>query len=260
MGYMDAFLLLDDFFSGLGVSRWIYIPAFWMLMLVMFFLTAQLPAFVISWQAKARKILILGPMNSGKTSMVLSMKRGSFTPSVRGSQKANVSTFCPLTDHIYKSMTFVDVPGDSRVRVGYAKHLDRSVKGIVFVVDSANFEAQRKDAGEFLYQLLTDAKLVDLKVPILVAAAKSDESGAVPAQAVADALLNELTALRKSKGSSLSDISSDAPTARRDLPADKSGRFTAAVSPVPLSFTAFSTKNRDWEDVEEFVMAGAFRK
>lgn len=198
-------------------------------------------------------------MNSGKTSMVLSMKRGSFTPSVRNSQKTNVSTFCPLTDHIYKSMTFVDVPGDSRVR-NYTQHLDRSVKGVVFVVDSANFEAQRKDAGEFLYQLLTDAKLVDLKVPILVAAAKSDESNAASIQAVTDALLTELTALRKSKGSGLSDISSDAPTARRDLPADKSGRFTASVSPVPLSFAAFSTKNRDWENVEEFVMDGAFRK
>ena len=45
MGYMDAFLLLDDFFSDMGISRWVYIPAFWMLMLVVFLLTAQLPAF-----------------------------------------------------------------------------------------------------------------------------------------------------------------------------------------------------------------------
>ena len=199
-------------------------------------------------------------MNSGKTSMVLSMKRGSFTPAVRASQKPNVSTFCPLTDHIYKSMTFVDVPGDLRVRAGYAKHLDRQVKGIVFVVDAASLEAQRKDAGEFLYQLLTDAKLVDLKVPILVAASKSDDPAAVSVQAVSDALLAELTALRKSKGSSLGDIANDAPTARRELNADKNGRFTAAVSPVPLTFAAFSTKNRDWENVEEFVMDGAFRK
>jgi len=192
----------------------------------------------------------------------LSMKRGSYVPSSRSSLRANFSTFCPLTEKIYKSMTFVDVPGDARARGQVSKFVDSSVKGIVFMVDGSNWTAQQAEAGEYLYQILTDSRILKMKIPVIVVASKSDLTAtAVAEKVVRDGLMSELSRLRTSKAGSVSDIGEDSSAApRTELPADRSGRFTEDVSPLPLSFTTISTKNRNWEKLEDFVMTGAFRK
>ena len=67
----------------------------------------------------------------------------------------------------------MDVPGHPRVRHKFEEYADRT-RGIVFVVDSAEFLSQKTEIAEQLYEVLTNAVLQKQRVPLLLACNKSD--------------------------------------------------------------------------------------
>ena len=67
----------------------------------------------------------------------------------------------------------MDIPGHPRVRQKFEDYVDRA-RGIVFVVDSAEFLSQKTDVAEQLYEVLSHSSVMRRRTPLLLACNKSD--------------------------------------------------------------------------------------
>eukprot|EP00951_Prasinocladus_malaysianus_P007038 scaffold50307_cov56-Prasinocladus_malaysianus.AAC.1 len=97
---------------------------------------------------KGNKVLIVGPSGSGKTTL--------FHQGMKS-----------------KPVHVVDLPGHPRLR----HKVDSSVngaRGVIFLVDSADFMPSVRDTAEYLYDVLSHPALSRGRVPVLVACNKSD--------------------------------------------------------------------------------------
>lgn len=73
-------------------------------------------------------------------------------------------------------MKIIDVPGHERLRDKFFEQYKSLAKGIVFVVDSLTLQQDVRDAAEYLYNILTDAVVVQNKPKILILCNKQDQS------------------------------------------------------------------------------------
>ena len=65
-------------------------------------------------------------------------------------------------------------------------------RGVVLVLDSANFPSEAHDVAELLYDLLSDPNFNQSKSPLLVACNKQDLALAAPKDSIMTALEKEM--------------------------------------------------------------------
>jgi len=69
-------------------------------------------------------------------------------------------------------LSFVDIPGHFNFRIKVQQNLDRA-KAVILVVDSRDKD-KISEAAEFLYDMMSNKRLIRDNVPILVVCNKQD--------------------------------------------------------------------------------------
>ncbi|KAF9769716.1 hypothetical protein IL306_012807 [Fusarium sp. DS 682] len=176
----------------------------------------------------APSVLLLGPANAGKTSLLTLFERGASSTETHTSQvshdvELNASTDSENTsyrnhdthDGTYTKFLLVDTPGHGKLRNVPMGKLDRTekLKAVVFVVDAAAIGEPEVLAptAAYLYDVLlhlqkraTNAN-AKAAIPILIAANKMDLFTALPSTLVKTNLEAELTRIRASRSKGLLD-------------------------------------------------------
>lgn len=179
----------------------------------------------------APTIVLLGPENAGKTSLLTLLERGGTTPpdthttqrtqSVELNATTDAKTKGSFRNHqdssgTYTKFLLIDTPGHGKLRnLAMAKLTDaEKLKGVVFMVDAAALGEQETLAptAAYLYDVLlylqrkTNSKGKNkASIPILIAANKMDLFTALPANLVKSQLETELSRIRASKSKGLLD-------------------------------------------------------
>jgi len=129
-------------------------------------------------KASGDKVLLFGPMGSGKTALSLQLRFGKVTPTYTSLQKT-VSR-CQLQNEDAsapaKSITLVDMPGSGRLRSQLLSEAGAAAV-LVCVLDGTQLAAQCKEASGMLFDILT-VEAVQRRAPaILVVVNKSEGRG-----------------------------------------------------------------------------------
>ncbi|KAK7408348.1 hypothetical protein QQX98_009496 [Neonectria punicea] len=175
-------------------------------------------------------VVMVGPSNAGKTSLLTLFERGSsdtetHTSQISQSVELNASTDSSsktsfrnheATDGTYTKFLLIDTPGHGKLRNSALGKLHRSEKlhAVVFVVDAAALGEQETLAptAAYLYDVLlflqkraTTSAKSKAAIPILIAANKMDLFTALPSTLVKSNLEAEITRIRASKSKGLLD-------------------------------------------------------
>ncbi|KAF4456023.1 hypothetical protein F53441_1744 [Fusarium austroafricanum] len=174
-------------------------------------------------------VLLLGPANGGKTSLLTLFERGTPSTETHTSQvshdvELNASTDSDpnhsyrnhdATDGTYTKFLLIDTPGHGKLRNVPMGKLDRTekLKGVVFVVDAASIGEQEvlASTAAYLYDVLlflqkrASSAKSKAAVPVLIAANKMDLFTALPSTLVKTNLEAELTRIRASRSKGLLD-------------------------------------------------------
>ncbi|KAH6606973.1 signal recognition particle receptor [Trichoderma cornu-damae] len=178
----------------------------------------------------APSVLLLGPDNAGKTSLLTLFERGAKPPRTHTSQVSHSIELNASTDSATKSsfrnhddatgthtkFLLIDTPGHGKLRNVAMGKLARTekIKAVVFVVDAAALGEQETIAptASYLYDVLlflqrraTSKGKDKASVPVLIAANKMDLFTALPATMVKTHLELELSRIRASRSKGLLD-------------------------------------------------------
>ncbi|KAL3324447.1 hypothetical protein AABB24_038542 [Solanum stoloniferum] len=171
-------------------------------------------------------IVLAGLSGSGKTYLFYQLRDGSAHQGTVTSMEPNEDSFILHSEEDKKGklrlVHIVDVPGHSRLRPKLDEFLPQAA-GVVFVVDSVEFLSNCRPASEYLYEILTKASVVKIKVPVLLLCNKVDKVTAHTAEFIKKQLEKEIDKLRTSR------------TAVSD--ADISNEYTLGVPGEPFSFS-----------------------
>lgn len=140
------------------------------------------------------KILLVGLPDAGKT-LIFSRLIGEKYVDTVTSIKTNESQLKIGR----KLLNLIDIPGFFRLR---EKCLEDNMKGtlaIIYVLDSATFSSEARQAADYLYNLISDDYVKANSIPILIACNKQDLPLAKTLSVIKKQLEKELGALRKAK-------------------------------------------------------------
>ncbi|KAL7275747.1 hypothetical protein RUND412_001297 [Rhizina undulata] len=187
---------------------------------------------LIFFRSRASRTLptfvLLGPVGSGKTSIVTSFESGK--PQETRTSQAPLSLECSIAESSissskyrstndptlkgHKRFLLQDTPGHGKLRDIAMKHVSSpAVRGTVFVVDSSLTDVRQ--TAEYLYDvLLALQKMVSSSTSgatkkLLIACNKSDLFTALPAAKIQKLLEEEITKIRVSRSKGLLDVEED---------------------------------------------------
>eukprot|EP01083_Nonionella_stella_P014372 40394_1 len=200
--------------------------------------------------SKGDTVLIVGPVNAGKTALFFRLRGGWMQETVT-SIKENIQRFVPtgFEEKTSSPLRFVDFPGHGNKRAGLDAYT-RSTRAVVFVVDGAD-KPKIVEAAQFLFNLLVAASLHSRAIPFLIAVNKSDLVGFMEIDEVKKRLESELTTIRDSQ-SSLTDIAGESGTASVVL-GEPPKPFVFSQSRCPVDFAKISVTEPEIEGVEKFL-------
>lgn len=90
-----------------------------------------------------------------------------------------------------RPLTLVDLPGHEKQRFHFSDYASIA-GGVVFVVDSATLARNYRKVADFLYDVLSHAKVTEHRNPVLLVLNKSDAAGALRTAAARQLLEEEL--------------------------------------------------------------------
>ncbi|KAK4402778.1 hypothetical protein Sango_1018500 [Sesamum angolense] len=172
---------------------------------VLFFLVIRLFK-----RRSSNTILLTGLSGSGKTVLFYQLRDGSSHQGTVTSMEPNEGTSVLHSETskgnaLYflekgkiKPVHIVDVPGHSRLRPKLDEFLSQAA-GIVFVVDAVEFLPNVRAASEYLYDILTKARVVKKKIPLLILCNKVDKVTAHTKDFIRRQLEKEIDKLRASR-------------------------------------------------------------
>ncbi|KAK9097570.1 hypothetical protein Sjap_023067 [Stephania japonica] len=161
---------------------------------------------------KSNTIILTGLSGSGKTILFYQLRDGSSHQGTVTSMEPNEETFVLHSESDktakIKPVRVVDVPGHARLRPKLDDYLPQA-GGVVFVVDALDFLPNCRAAAEYLYDILTNARVVKKKIPVLILCNKTDKVTAHTKEFIRKQLEKEIDKLRASRTAiSTADISS----------------------------------------------------
>ncbi|MCJ1444610.1 MAG: hypothetical protein MMC23_005112 [Stictis urceolatum] len=223
--------LTDKLAALLSPSPTIIITSILIALLVPLIL--HLALFRTSSSTTLPSFLLVGPSNSGKTSLLTLLERGTPAQTHTSQTPLSVEVSLPISTKAastryrsshdpslsaHKKFLLIDTPGHGKLRHHALSSLTqpKNLKGLIFVVDATNLTAGSpglREAAEYLHDLLllvqkraAAAGSKGLKgLPVLVAANKSDLFTALPVGMVRKALELEITGVRASRSKGLLD-------------------------------------------------------
>lgn len=198
--------------------------------------------------SKGSSVILAGPINSGKTTLFLQLRDGSPHQGTVSSMAEN-DAVCAVSSSsgTTSSMRVVDIPGHSSFRSKLDKAL-RDARGVVFVVDAAEYTSQKQETADILYEVLSNSSIYKGRVPVLVACNKSDlEDQAFSVNFIRKDLEKQLDLMRKTKAAALSDGSSTVVLGKKD----KTFSFDDLKGKVTLA--AVSALKNDLGYVADFI-------
>ncbi|KAK9097694.1 hypothetical protein Syun_024739 [Stephania yunnanensis] len=164
-------------------------------------------------RTKSNTIILAGLSGSGKTILFYQLRDGSSHQGTVTSMEPNEGTFVLHSESDKKGkikpVRIVDVPGHARLRPKLDDYLPQAA-GVVFVVDALDFLPNCRAAAEYLYDILTNAKVVKKKIPVVILCNKTDKVTAHTKEFIRKQLEKEIDKLRASRTAiSSADISSE---------------------------------------------------
>jgi signal recognition particle receptor subunit beta len=90
-----------------------------------------------------------------------------------------------------RDISVMDIPGHPKLSSLYTQYLPMT-KGIVFVIDSVDINAQVPAVAEYFKQVMVSAASRQYRIPILVACHKADELLAYPSERIRQMLEKEM--------------------------------------------------------------------
>ena len=151
--------------------------------------------------SKSRKrgppsLLLVGPMNAGKTSLLLAMQRSqscangdssALIPDTVTSMEVNETSVAKVDG---KTMAVVDIPGHPRLSALVQEYAQRA-KIVAFVIDSADFANRAREVAEALVDIMELAR--EQRARLVIVCNKSDRTIASPPSYVKTRLEKELS-------------------------------------------------------------------
>lgn len=173
-------------------------------------------------RVKGNNIVFVGIEGSGKTALYAQLVAGKEVQTHTSLQENK-------TQLANSTLSVVDVPGNARLRNEmFARHA-KAVRGVVVVIDSADFVEKVRDCTEVLYEVLLNNDVQKSKCPVLIFCNKQDEEMARGAKAICTAMERELTTLNNTACSTLSD---DSGSQRTLAPANQTIKLEKMVTMV----------------------------
>lgn len=146
-----------------------------------------------------RGILILGPCDSGKTTMLGQLLHGKPVETYT-SMVENTGSYFSSTDRL---LHLIDIPGHERVREALFDKSSSQARGIVYVIDSGTVSKQVRDVAEFLFKILSSPVVDSVRPSVLVVCNKQDQPLVKGSEGVKALLEKEMTNLRIAHSRSL---------------------------------------------------------
>lgn len=124
---------------------------------------------------KSRTVVIAGLSGSGKTALLSQLGVKKVVETVASIKENSWTDPVGPNDEIV-GLKIVDIPGSEKIRKQiFQQHNKSGLRGILFIIDSATFIKEAKDAAEYLYDLLVDPAVAGIKkFPVMVACNKQD--------------------------------------------------------------------------------------
>ena len=141
-------------------------------------------------------LLLVGPMNAGKTSLLLAMQRSqnsangdssALIPDTVTSMEVNETSVAKVDG---KTMAVVDIPGHPRLSALVQEYAQRA-KIVAFVIDSADFANRAREVAEALVDIMELAR--EQRARLVIVCNKSDRTIASPPSYVKTRLEKELS-------------------------------------------------------------------
>lgn len=164
------------------------------------------------------------------------------------------------------SLSIVDIPGHFNFRLKVQQYMERA-KGVILVVDSRDKD-KISEAAEFLYDILSNNRLVKQRVPILVACNKQDLNLAKRAVQIEREFSTEFDAIRKVRkasreqenettGGGIGSVTDDAlTTVDQTIFDDLKGKFSFEQIPqASVTFIDCSVQQAEVDDVYRFLLS-----
>jgi len=199
--------------------------------------------------AKGNTVLLLGLNSSGKTVLFQQLRDGSYVNTVT-SMKENEDTYIPTKLGLKKEIHVVDIPGSLRLRPKL-KDFVPITRGIIFLIDSVEFDNDARNISEFLHSLFTTKQISKKKIPVLIACNKQDNVTAMKKLYIKVILQKELDKFKQTKRS--------IPDQLQD---ESSEEITLGVEGEPfafhqldneVSFGECSSKQGEIKEIVEFI-------
>jgi len=149
---------------------------------------------------KGRGIVVVGPCDSGKTTILGHLVSGKMVDTVT-SITANECTYSPGNGKA--DLVLKDLPGHDRVRIKFWDSHKANMRGIVCIIDAAGGNKAIREGAEVLYSILTDPLVNSISPNILVFANKQDLPTAKTVKVIRTQLEREITTLRMTKSAGL---------------------------------------------------------
>lgn len=165
---------------------------------------------------KSRKsFIVVGPSFSGKTSLyqLLSLGKASKYTPVMSQKPSEVTNYKLPLENVNDEYVLREYPGNSKLLNLYLyrdlkdKSFLKNVKGIIFMVDSSNFDAF--EVSRMLFEILTQTELLPNGVDILLACNKQDLFQSKPVFKIRQLLETEMNNLKENSLKNLNKVDSD---------------------------------------------------
>ncbi|CAB4385099.1 unnamed protein product [Rhizophagus irregularis] len=210
--------------------------------------------FKLKNRSKKDTFLILGLVDSGKTSLFIKL-RDRKQVQTHTSMKENEG-YINLEDNgeplTKVPIHFVDVPGHEKLRFKFSDFTPITC-GIIFLVDSSTCAKNVRSIAEYLYDIFSNKDVIKHNIPTLIACNKNDMITALPPERIQTMLENEINQLRNTRTSALDHQDSSSGTDYVEFLGYENERFKFEHLENEVNFEKCSVDKNEITEIKSWV-------